>query len=111
MLPEAGLREEIIHRETPAGKRRLGFRDLTAPVDRRLVRVISPVDAYEVLTQHVHVPHNLGACRKVIGALSSDFLFGSRAVITLASNFNGENRGTWIELSAHWVATASPECD
>src|SRR5206468_2532519 len=60
-------------------------------------------------TQHVYIPHYLSTGGEVVGALLSHRSLGSRTVIPLAPNFDGEDGRALVELAAHRVTVTCVE--
>src|SRR5436305_1075444 len=78
------------------GHGRLGFRDVAATVDGRVVRVGRPVNGHR-LGVGVYVPDDLTAGEKVIVSLLGDVDLGGRTVIVRTADLNGEGRATFEE--------------
>src|SRR3954447_20423824 len=91
-----GLTENRVDGQAPARHGRLGFRDVAATVDGRVVRVGRPVNSHR-LGVGVYVPDDLTAGEKVIVSLLGDVDLGGRTVIVRTADLNGEGRATFEE--------------
>src|SRR5437868_636801 len=90
--------EKIIHRHRPARNRRLRFSEVATAVNLRGCRIRGAIDAHQIAAEQIDIPHHKSSRDEIVLSLLRHLPFGSRAVIAIASHFDGKARRASKEL-------------
>src|SRR5262249_36367447 len=93
-------RIQVVHRHPPTWQCRFRVGNFPTPEHDRMVRIRGLVDTDDVILIDVHVPNDLRPRGEIIGPLFGHFSLGRSAVVVLATDFDGEDRGSVEELPA-----------
>ena len=88
------LPKKIIDWHPPARHGRLCFRNIPAPVYRRIIRIASTVHFDHIGTEQIYVPYDQRATREIVVSLCFHFPLGCRAVVSLTPHFRSKYRRT-----------------